>query len=317
MKEFAQEGVKEDRRHNGLENIIEMEMSSVNPTPKEDNLHDHNKFTSSMLPSEKVPTDPSLSNTEKAVSETEEAPTDPMPIVSSPPDKDICENDERTPSTGPTKKAMIEIDPVPIESSSNMIALPFQKRSTMWKIVESMEAFHSIPQQPHFRALSQYLLEFREGMAIGLMLSFSNIVNDIRKLRITDSQDIIERKLEALTALESNGFDVQVVRSHLEKLLVIQSNARQSAAKQAFLEGEVLGRETEMHQLNQAISEHDEIILKLEEYLRPSQEIRASMLLEKSGKESDVLQLKRDLEATGESYYAAEMHFNATKNVPW
>lgn len=52
---------------------------------------------------------------------------------------------------------------------------PFEKCSVAWKDIESMEVFREIPQKPHFLPLLDVKETVREGMAIGYMVTFSNV----------------------------------------------------------------------------------------------------------------------------------------------
>lgn len=96
---------------------------------------------------------------------------------------------------------------------------PFAKRNVAWKAIESMEVFRRIPQRPHFLPLYDFKETAREGMAIGYMVTFSNVVERSSILNIKDPKCDMEDIIEALPNLEANGFDVGMVRNRVMKLL--------------------------------------------------------------------------------------------------
>ncbi|KAG9150306.1 hypothetical protein Leryth_017617 [Lithospermum erythrorhizon] len=102
--------------------------------------------------------------------------------------------------------------------------LPFVKCSSLWKAVESMEAFCKIPQNPHFRPLQQYKESLREGFAIAFMVNFSSVVEKISMLRFDDTKEKIDDILDSLKDLETHGFDVQVLRDRITELESIKED---------------------------------------------------------------------------------------------
>ncbi|KAK1375509.1 hypothetical protein POM88_031702 [Heracleum sosnowskyi] len=107
--------------------------------------------------------------------------------------------------------ALVSIDTVENQS------LPFAKRTPVWKVIESMELYKT--QKPHFSPLIKYEENMREGLAIGTIVNFSNLVESTSKLQFSCDITIIEGKLESLAEYESHGFDVEKVRACLTQLL--------------------------------------------------------------------------------------------------
>jgi len=343
---------------NGLENVVEMDRSAIDPSPdglsllKEYDAFDQNEVTISGSLSEKAfveiedrapidhsPSGSSISRkdyvpkhdeftpggslSEKTVIEMGKTPSDLTPSGLLPSKEDIRDPDELAPNGLPAEKAIVEvegrteIDSMPIRLLSNEVTLPFIKESGMWEIVESMEVFRTMPQRPHFHPLEQYEVEFREGMAIGLMVTFANLVDSVQKLRVDDSPGIFEEKLRALIPLELNGFNVHFLRSCLEKLQEIQSKASESEGKKVSLKERIMEGEEEKDQLDALVAAHDKIIMELEENLYRYRERRQSVLLGRDRKESEIGQLKINLQATEEAYFSAKEHFNAVLDAPW
>ena len=103
--------------------------------------------------------------------------------------------------------------------------LPFVKTSPMWAHIDAMEIFSEGPQQrPHLNQFRQHGPEYHEGMAVGLMISFANLAESINRLQVEDDlEGVVEGKMQGLSFLEANGFDVGALRSRLETLLYRKS----------------------------------------------------------------------------------------------
>ncbi|KAK9070065.1 hypothetical protein SSX86_010464 [Deinandra increscens subsp. villosa] len=97
--------------------------------------------------------------------------------------------------------------------------LTFEKRSSLWETIESMEAFRMIPQKPHFRPLDNIKESARERHAINKMVDFSSIFEEMRRLRIDHPRTEIEDQLETLLELETHGFDTDFIRNRLTELI--------------------------------------------------------------------------------------------------
>jgi hypothetical protein len=99
--------------------------------------------------------------------------------------------------------------------------LPFRKTSPVWARIEAMEIFSEMPQRPNLNEFQQHGPEVREGMTLGLMLSFATLAESICRLDVhqDDIGRVFEEKKQGLSLLEENGFDVRVLRSRLEALL--------------------------------------------------------------------------------------------------
>ncbi|KAF5193031.1 hypothetical protein FRX31_017381 [Thalictrum thalictroides] len=133
--------------------------------------------------------------------------------------------------------------PLPIDNQ----ILPFVKSSHMWRSVESMAVLQLVPQHPHFRPLEKENEELREGIALGNMLSFANMMEKICKASLDDPRSMFENMLNALSDLEEFGFFVLPMQTLLVKLLKIKDDYNQLKDKSRTAEGKVIhGR----HQLD-------------------------------------------------------------------
>ena len=130
--------------------------------------------------------------------------------------------------------------------------LPFVKTFPLWPQIEAMEIFSAGPQRPHLNQFRQHGPEFHEGMAFGLMLSFANLAESINMLDVVaDVEGLFEGKMQALSLLEANGFDVGALRSRLESLLYRKNSrvAELHDAAMKTLEEKIARKETDDREL--------------------------------------------------------------------
>ncbi|KAM0939001.1 putative Agenet-like domain-containing protein [Dioscorea sansibarensis] len=203
------------------------------------------------------------------------------------------------------------------DSSEKNALVPFVRSSPMWQTIESMEIFRLLPQEPHFQPLERHCPEFREGMAVGLMITFANFATSIRSLHITDPLMVLNEKLKALATLEANGFEVQCMRHRIEQLLDIKRKQDQSEIKRTALEGQLFDRRNEKGQLSLSIMDFDKAIMELEQKIGCFKEKRSSAIVQRELIDSEIAILQRDVEATEEFLASAEHQFDAAVAAPW
>ncbi|KAG1355135.1 DUF724 domain-containing protein 2 [Cocos nucifera] len=226
------------------------------------------------------------------------------------------------PSKSPSDRTSDEnkealFDPSSSHSSLKEVILPFSKSSSMWESIEAMDVFHMMPQQPHFRPLEQYSMEFREGMAIGLMVSFANLAASVHKLNIADNRSIFEERLKALGPLEANGFDVGRLRACLEELLETQSNQRQSESKKVELERKIVERKGDNDRLDAFADQLDRAIVEVEQNLTHFRESRELVIMQRKTNDAEISKLQKDVQEAEEACRSAERHFKTTVVAPW
>ncbi|MFS7909267.1 hypothetical protein Hanom_Chr01g00092641 [Helianthus anomalus] len=133
---------------------------------------------------------------------------------------------------------------------------PFIKRSPIWDTVE----FYS--QKPHFSPLKRTKEESREGLAIGNMVTFGNLVQRLSDLKPNDSVDILNNSLETLSDLETHGFDVGPVRDRLNDLLSLKTKMCQQEDTRKEVETEL--RKCK-HEKSLMAKEIDQLKMKMQE----------------------------------------------------
>ncbi|KAG4187737.1 hypothetical protein ERO13_A08G120300v2 [Gossypium hirsutum] len=88
----------------------------------------------------------------------------------------------------------------PLDSDQS---LPFVKKSPIWRTIESLDVFQIVPQKPHFQPLAESREEFREGSAIGIMVTFASLFDKISMLHFDDPRNTFDSISEGLDDLES------------------------------------------------------------------------------------------------------------------
>nr|GEW15277.1 hypothetical protein [Tanacetum cinerariifolium] len=191
-----------------------------------------------------------------------------------------------------------------IASDMDSENLPFVKSTPLWHTIESMEAFVKIPQKPHFRLLLEGVKEnAREGLAIGTMVTFSTIVYKTYCLRFDNPRSAIEDCLETLVELERNGFDVEVIRDRLTRLLLFKD-------KQGALDDQSKGvvEKLEEHKIQE--KRIDEDLEEIDRQIRQLKENRKRVLLKKEKWTSDINAMKAAEEAIEKEIRAVAAKFD-------
>ncbi|XP_017232086.2 DUF724 domain-containing protein 6 isoform X1 [Daucus carota subsp. sativus] len=114
---------------------------------------------------------------------------------------------------------------VGIDAMENEQSLPFVKNPLLWEDIDSMETYKKMTQKPHFAPLYEHIEEEREGLAVGHIVNFVNLIEDISKLQFSSDIAVIERGLKSLDEYKSHGFDVEKVQASLNQLLLKKQQA--------------------------------------------------------------------------------------------
>jgi len=121
-----------------------------------------------------------------------------------------------------------------------------------------------MPQNPHFLPLEQYSENCREGMAIGLMVTFGNLVNKLRKLQINDPGDTLQDMMSSFVRLEIYGFTVQHLRAPVEDFQIIKADQKQLLDKRSALEGLILQKRNRKDEVDERFMLIDKVVTELE-----------------------------------------------------
>ncbi|CAL5079279.1 unnamed protein product [Urochloa decumbens] len=189
--------------------------------------------------------------------------------------------------------------------------VPFVKSSPAWSVIDAMDVFKKVPQQPHFRPLGQFMLALREGMALGLMVSFANLVEHICKSSIADSITSLEEKMAALRELEENGFDVKFLQSSLTELLQIKCDHISHLTGKGQLKAQLLEKTTSLSQIDEQLDKKEQNIAKLEEELGRARWEAQKIAEEREREKEELSRLNAADSSIEEACAGAELQFQS------
>lgn len=187
--------------------------------------------------------------------------------------------------------------------------LPFVKSSPVWKMIDTMDVFRMIPQNPHFQPLGECKEEHREGMAIGNMVTFSGLVDKIYKLQFDDPESIFHSACETLVELEKHGFDVTVLRGRVLELLSIKNKQGEFQRESKDAENKIMEQTSQKAKLAEEI---DDIAKKIREL----QEKLALIKSEMEGKEREITRLQLHVNAVNQRTFSARLDFDKLAAAP-
>eukprot|EP00258_Populus_trichocarpa_P025300 XP_024441319.1 DUF724 domain-containing protein 2 isoform X2 [Populus trichocarpa] len=189
-------------------------------------------------------------------------------------------------------------------------SVPFVKRSPVWNTIESMEVFRAIPQKLHFHPLTECKEEYREGSAIGIMVTFASLFDKITSLQFDDCRSILESTLESLLDLEKHGFDITVPRGRLNELLSIKDGQGEVLNESKDAEGKLRVHTDEKRKLEEKRNDIEKKITELQEELALT---KAKMGV----KNLDLSKLQSHANAINERIKNARDHFGKVASAPW
>ncbi|XWS31859.1 hypothetical protein CRYUN_Cryun23aG0111900 [Craigia yunnanensis] len=189
-------------------------------------------------------------------------------------------------------------------------SLPFVKKSPVWRTIESMDVFQSVPQKPHFQPLAESREEFREGSAIGIMVTFASLFEKISMLHFDDPRNTFDSILESLGALENHGFDVTLLRHRLNELLSIKEGQGRHLGERKNAERDIIENTKE-------IIKFDEEMEEIEKKITQLQERHTVIKSEKETKNLKIGSLKSHVDVLNELILNATRDFKKMVNAPW
>ncbi|XWS36070.1 hypothetical protein CRYUN_Cryun20dG0052500 [Craigia yunnanensis] len=189
-------------------------------------------------------------------------------------------------------------------------SLPFVKKSPVWRTIESMDVFQIVPQKPHFQPLAENREEFREGSAIGIMVTFANLFEKISTLLFDDPRNSFDSILEGLNDLEKHGFDVTLLRHRLNELLSIKERQGQQLEDRKNVEREIIEKTKE-------ITKFDEEIEEIEKKITQLQERHTAIKSKKEIKNLKISSLKLNVAVLNEFTRNAPHDFEKVAIAPW
>ncbi|XP_068634947.1 uncharacterized protein [Aristolochia californica] len=189
--------------------------------------------------------------------------------------------------------------------------LPFAKTQSLWKTLESMEVFNKLPTCPHFRPLDCLIKESREGLAIGKMVTFASLIENLRKSKFDDPVSSFEDRLKVLVDLESHGFDVKLVRVHLLQMIKLKKIQDESETHVALLGLKILEQEQESKRLCTHICNIDRKIEVLDRRIALLHERRPSIGKQMENCKIGIAKLEKEMQAMKEKCFFVKQDFDS------
>lgn len=193
---------------------------------------------------------------------------------------------------------------------------PFVKSSPLWKTIKSSELFSSMPQQPHFLPLKHYSKSRREGMAIGLMVTYSTIVNNVLNFSISDPDEMID----TLNDLERHGFKLYNMRGLLEYFRALNEEKKRIMNELHVTNNLKSDGQSNKDLLNEKLEATDKTIMELEQPMIKLKHMKKSLDKEKSvklteaaGSDCGFNKLQNDGRTIENSYPAAESSLRSSR----
>ncbi|KAG7551678.1 hypothetical protein ISN45_Aa06g023290 [Arabidopsis thaliana x Arabidopsis arenosa] len=182
------------------------------------------------------------------------------------------------------------------KAKDTRMVLPFEKKLRIWKTLESMEVFKTVPQSPHFSPLVESREDTREMSAVGMMFTFSGLLDEVKALQHDDPISSFDSLNDSFSKLEKHGFNVKVPQLRLNKLLSLRD--RQSKKTE-----ELKGAEKVTAEKESVKAENERKILELQ---RLNEEMDKEIAQSKSCAGKIVQQLDD-----------VKLEFKATASAPW
>ncbi|OEL27018.1 hypothetical protein BAE44_0011963 [Dichanthelium oligosanthes] len=198
-------------------------------------------------------------------------------------------------------------EPLPVYLGHQVL---FVKKSDMWPKIEASSAFKELPQQPHFLPLREFSPALREGMALGLMVTFVELVNSTSEASIDQSTEWFEDKITTLCHLEGNGFNVHFLQSTLTKLLDIKSNCTSYLGEVHKLDAQIVGETASSSQIEALLSEKDRVIAELEKELGRLRQESQKVAKDREHREAELFRLQAARSTYAEAYGDAKRQFH-------
>ncbi|CAH2079239.1 unnamed protein product [Thlaspi arvense] len=164
------------------------------------------------------------------------------------------------------------------QAKDTAMVLPFAKKSPIWKTYETMEVFKRVPQSPHFSPLLKTKGDFREGSAIGMMATFTGLLEKLRDLETDVSVSQLDSLRDSFTELEKHGFDVTRPLSRIKKLLALKDRQLNILEEQKGLDKERMDDEySKMRKAGQEVSEKEVKMLEVKHKILELQKQEAAL----------------------------------------
>ncbi|KAL5731484.1 hypothetical protein ACHQM5_004207 [Ranunculus cassubicifolius] len=198
------------------------------------------------------------------------------------------------------------------------VSLPFKKSFTLWGDLEKTSVLRKMRQNPHFSLLSETNEFLREGEAIGYMLSFVSIAEKVSNLKHNEANiTTLEDYLEILKDFEAMGFDVESIRARLNKLRTVRIRLEELEDELTQVKEKMIKEKVEEESLKCKCEENNEKVRGIAEAIVELKEKREKLVMEKQGKYSGIIAMRKILQETEKEICEVEVKFCHAAARPW
>lgn len=158
-----------------------------------------------------------------------------------------------------------------------------------------MEVFQKMPQKPHFNLLYKSKDIYLEGLVVGYMLTFANVVEQTSKLEVSDPMSIFNSIFEALLDLEST-------RSCLSEMQSIKEKYEQFQKELLECKSHILEQTNKQSKITEELDHVVKVIKMLEER-------KAKLMFAKEKNVSEIAASKTKVDVVNENIQNAQLDF--------
>ncbi|KAM0027983.1 putative Agenet-like domain-containing protein [Helianthus debilis subsp. tardiflorus] len=186
----------------------------------------------------------------------------------------------------------------------------FEKRSSFWESIGSMEAFRIFPQNPHFHPLDNLNESARERHAIYKMVDFSSVFENMCHLRRDHPRSEIEDQLQTLLELETHGFDVDSLRNRLMEMLSFKD-------KREALETGSKDPEDHLEIERVKVQERNKDIVLIDGQINELRDRRERLVKENEESTLNIVAWEKEVEDIEEAKCECDRKFNELATAPF
>ncbi|KAJ4893020.1 Agenet domain-containing protein [Raphanus sativus] len=193
-----------------------------------------------------------------------------------------------------------------------LMDLPFPKMLPYWKFCESSDGFKSVPQRPHFRPLLESIddLDLRESAAVGMMVTFYDLLKEVKGLKLDVSASRLNYLRDAFARLDKNGFEVEAYQAVISKVLSLKDVRAKKEEEQKCFEDSIKEEESGSLKL-------EELRLELQGKISKLERQDAVAKMKKEAAEKKIAEMKAHVGMISREIEDVEVEFQKTISAPW
>lgn len=195
-------------------------------------------------------------------------------------------------------------------AKDSLMNLPFAKKLPYWKTYESTDIYKSVPQRPHFSPLLEAKDDLREWSAVGMMVTFYGLVEEVKDLKLDDSTSKLNDLIISFAELEKHGFDVEAPQAVIRKMLSLKDVRAKKAEEKKCLQNNIEKEESGSRKLEELRAELKRKICELQREDAVAEE-------KKEAAEKKIADMNSRVEMISQEIEDVELELQKTISAPW